>query len=84
MRKLDNIGSAVPLLLFLMTIIVFGALYTLFMVEVAYPSLLWMIPDSESKTFIMMGMYGLPLLVILIGVFSLIRSGIKQGFEVYP
>ena len=86
MRKItkNNNASAVPLLLFIMTILSCGALYTLFFVEVAYPSLLYMIPDSESKTFIMMGMYAIPLFVLLIGVFSVIKSGLKRDYnEVY-
>lgn len=86
MRKLryNNNASAVPLLLFIMTIISCGALYTLFFVEVAYPSLLYMIPDSDSKTFIMMGMYAIPLFVLIIGVFAVIKAGLKQSqTEVY-
>jgi len=86
MRKItkNNNASAVPLLLFIMTILSCGALYTLFFVEVAYPSLLYMIPDSESKTFIMMGMYAIPLFVLLIGVFSVIKAGLKRDCtEVY-
>jgi len=83
MRKLkeNNKGSVVPLVLFIVTIISCGALYTLFMVEVAYPSLLYMIPDSDSKTFIMMGMYAIPLFIILIGVFALIKEGIKSSWQ---
>lgn len=83
MRKLkeNNHASAVPLILFILTILSCGALYTLFMVEVAYPSLLYMVPDSDSKTFIMMGMYAIPLFIILIGVFALIKEGIKESWE---
>ena len=83
MRKLkhNNFCSAVPLILFILTILVCGALYTLFMVEVAYPSLLWMIPNSDSKTFIMMGMYAIPLFILLIGVFALIKSGAKEKWS---
>ena len=83
MRKLkhNNYGSPIPLILFALTILVCGALYTLFMVEVAYPSLLYMIPDSDSKTFIMMGMYAIPLFILLIGVFALIKEGIKESWQ---
>ena len=76
----DNNSSVVPLLLFVITVVSCGALYTLFFVEVAYPSLLYMIPDSDSKTFIMMGMYAIPLFVLLIGVFSLVKEGIKRDY----
>ena len=77
----NNYGSPVPLILFIMTIISCGALYTLFFVEVAYPSLLHFVPESDSKTFIMMGMYAIPLFVILIGVFALIKEGIKESWR---
>ena len=87
MRKLikNNQASAIPLILFVLTIVTCGALYTLFFVEVAYPSLLYLIPDSASKTFIMMGMYAIPLIIILIGVFSLIKEGVKENWRTgYP
>ena len=74
----NNYGSIVPVILFILTILSCGALYTLFMVEVAYPNLLYMVPDSDSKTFIMMGMYAIPLFVLLIGVLAVIKSGIKE------
>ena len=74
----NNYGSIVPVILFILTILCCGALYTLFFVEVAYPNLLYMIPDSDSKTFIMMGMYAIPLFVLLIGVLAVIKSGIKE------
>ena len=77
----NNHASAVPLILFILTILSCGALYTLFFVEVAYPSLLYMVPDSDSKTFIMMGMYAIPLFVLLIGVLSLIKAGIKESWR---
>lgn len=83
MRKItsNNYASAVPLILFILTILSCGALYTLFFVEVAYPSLLYMIPDSDSKTFIMMGMYAIPLFILLIGVFAVIKEGIKESWR---
>ena len=77
----NNYASPVPLILFILTIVSCGALYTLFFVEVAYPSLLYMIPDSDSKTFIMMGMYAIPLFIIVIGVFSVIKEGIKENWR---
>lgn len=83
MRKLitNTYGSAVPLILYVLTILSCGALYTLFFVEVAYPSLLYMVPDSDSKTFIMMGMYAIPLFIIIIGVFAVIKEGIKESWR---
>ena len=74
----NNYGSIVPVILFILTILCCGALYTLFFVEVAYPNLLYMVPDSDSKTFIMMGMYAIPLIVIIVGVLCIIKAGIKE------
>lgn len=80
MRKLTNNNYGVTnLLLFIITIFGCGALYTLFFLEIALPSFESMIPASDSKTFIMMGIYGLPLIILIVGVFSLIRSGLKRG-----
>lgn len=83
LRKIhaDNIGSAVPLLLFLVTIVGVGALYTLFFLEVGLPTFEDYIPASDSKTFIMMCIYAIPLFVLVVGVISLIRAGLKR--EVY-
>ena len=82
MRKIiiNNYASAVPLILFVLTIVGCGALYTLFFLEIAYPSLLYMVPDSDSKTFIMMVMYAIPLFVLVIGVIAVIKAGIKQNY----
>lgn len=83
MRKIkhNNDANAVPLILFIITIVFCGALYTLLFVEVAYPGLRDLVPESDSKTFIMMGMYSIPLLILLIGVFSLIKEGIKESWR---
>jgi len=79
-RKLmkNNEASAIPLLLFIVTIVCCGALYTFFFIEIAYPSLRSLVPASDSKTFIMMCMYALPLFVLLIGVFALVKEGLKR------
>ena len=81
MKKLlkNNDASAVPVILFIVTIIVCGALYTLFFLEVGFPSLSGFIPASDSKTFIMMLIYAIPLFVILVGVISLLQAGIKRS-----
>ncbi len=74
----NTIGSAVPLLTFIATILICGALYSLFFIEVAFPELRSLIPDSDSKTLIMMGIYGLPLIIAVIGVFCLLKVGQKR------
>ena len=81
MKKLlkNNEASAVPVILFVVTIIVCGALYTLFFIEIGFPSLSGFIPTSDSKTFIMMLIYSIPVLVILVGVISLLQSGMKRA-----
>lgn len=74
----NNDASVVPILLFVITIVSCGALYSLFFVEVAYPSLSGLVAASDSKTFIMMLMYAIPLFVILVGVLSLVKAGLKR------
>ena len=71
-------ASAVPVMLFVATIIVCGALYSLFIIEVAIPSLSGFIPASDSKTFIMMLIYSIPLFVLIVGVICLLKAGIKK------
>jgi len=80
MKKIlfNNYGSAVPLILFFMAIFACGALYTLFFVEFGYPTFDSYIPASDSKTFIMMCLYAIPLFIIILGVICLIKSGLKR------
>ena len=81
MRKLksDSMGSVVPLILFILTIFGAGALYTLFFTEFALPTLDYMIPSSDSKTFIYMLIYALPLIILVVGVFALLKEGVKRS-----
>jgi len=76
--KQDNIGSVVPLILFILTIFGCGALYTLFFTEFALPTLSSFIPASDSKTFIFMLIYALPLIILIVGVLSLLKEGLKR------
>lgn len=80
MRKLieNNTGSAVPLIVFAMTIFSCGALYTLFFIEVAIPEFLDYIPDSDAKTFLMMCIYAIPLFVLMVCVIGLLKTGLKK------
>ena len=76
----DSYASAIPLILFIVTIVVVGAVYTLFFVEIGFPLIDGLIPisASASRTFIMSAMYGLPLIVLLVGCVSLIIAGLKH------
>lgn len=79
MRKLNNQGSAVPLILFVLTIFVAGALYSLFFIEVGFGLLdIIPVPDSDSKTAIMMGLYGIPLIILIVGIIALFLSALKN------
>ena len=71
-------ASAVPLILFFMAIFLCGALYTLFFVEIGFPEFNSYIPASDSKTFIMMCLYAVPLFILILGVICLIKSGLKR------
>ena len=83
MRKLktNNIGSAIPLILFILTIVGAGALYTLLIIEIGQPVFDQYIPNGDAKTFIMMIIYGIPVFILVIGTIALIKSGLKT--EVY-
>jgi len=80
MRKFigSNEASAVPVLLFVVAIIVCGALYSFFFLEIGIPTLGGFIPASDSKTLIMMFIYAIPPTVLIIGVLSLLKAGIKR------
>jgi len=81
MRNLsyNNQGSAVPILLFVITIFSCGALYTFFFIEFAFPQFSGWIPASDGKTFIMMCIYAIPLIVLVVGSISLLQAGLKRG-----
>lgn len=74
----NNEASAIPLMLFIITIVCCGALYTLFFIEIAYPTLGTFVPAGDSKTFQMMLFYAIPLFVLIVGVFALVKAGLKR------
>lgn len=77
----NNIASAVPVILFVMTIVSCGALYTLLFLQFGIGYFGDMVPASDSKTFILTVIYAMPILILVVGVVSLIRAGLKR--EVY-
>lgn len=74
----DNYASVVPLILFVITIFGLGALYSLLFIEVGYPAFEPMIPASDSKVFIMMCMYAIPLFILIVSVIAVIKAGVKR------
>lgn len=76
-------GSAVPLILFFVTIFSCGALYTLFFIEIALPTFSSYIPASDAKTFILMCIYAIPLFIIVVGVIALLLAGLKRDWTYY-
>jgi hypothetical protein len=85
MRSLikDNQASVVPLMYYVLTVFVCGALYTLFFTEIALPSLGYLIPASEYKTVFMMFIYGIPIFIIIVGGIALMKKGLDRRGE-YP
>jgi hypothetical protein len=81
MRKLkdNNYGSAVPIILYIVAIVGLGALYTLLFIEIGIPSFSSFIPASDSKTFIMMCIYAIPMFILGVGSIALVKSGLKVG-----
>lgn len=84
MRKLlsNDMASAVPVLVFLLTVVGCGALYTLLFLQFGIGYFGGLVPASDSKTFILMVVYAMPLFILVVGVVCLIRAGLKR--EVYP
>lgn len=82
----DNHASIIPPFLFLISIIGGGALYTLFFIEIGIPILnTWFpVPASDSKTFIFMIIYAIPVIITLVGLFALFLSGLKRRLPYYP
>jgi len=80
MRKLmeNNTGSIVPIIYFILAIISVGALYTFFFIEFGLPQFESWIPASDSKTFIIMGIYGMPFIILVVGGISLLKAGLKR------
>ena len=81
MRKLlkNSNASAIPIILYFLAIFVCGALYTLFFIEVGYPTFDSYIPASDSKLLIMTGLYSIPLIVMIVGIVALIKAGLKKS-----
>ena len=77
LRK-NNDASAVPLILLIITIFVCGALYSLFFLEIGIPLLSSYIPASDSKTLIMMGIYGIPLIVLVVGTAAAYLAALRK------
>lgn len=77
LRK-NNDASVVPLILVMITIFICGALYSLFFLEIAFPLLGSYIPASDSKTLIMMGIYAIPLTVLVVGTAAAYLAALKK------
>lgn len=80
MRKLisNNTGSVIPLILFFLVIFVCGALYTFLYIEFGLPLFNSWIPSSDAKTFIIMCIYSMPLIILIVGILWLLISGLKR------
>ena len=74
----NNSGSAVPIIYFILTIVVCGALFSLLFLEIGFSVFLNMIPSSDSKIFILMGLRGILLIILFVGVICLFREGLKR------
>lgn len=82
MRKLikDYSGSVVPPILFILCIFGGGALYTLFFIEIGIPVMnAWFpVESSDSKTYIFMIIYSIPIIITLVLLGALFLSGLKK------
>jgi hypothetical protein len=78
LRSLSEPYAAVEILYYVITIFVCGALYSLLFIGIAF-CLKPLIPDSDTKTLMMMFMYGLLGIILVVGVIALIIEGIKRN-----
>jgi hypothetical protein len=76
--KDNNVGSIIPILWFIITIFSVGAIYTLFFIEIGVPTFSSWIPASDSKTFILMMFFAMPLFILLVGAVALVKAGLKR------
>ena len=82
MRKIlgNNNASAVPIILFVLAIVGCGALYTLFFIFVGYPYIDTLGLNDTTTTSLMMTLfYAIPMIILIVGVISLIKAGLKRG-----
>jgi len=79
MRSLKNNteASAIPLILFVLGLFATGAVYTFCFIYIA-PCFYDLVPNGMFKTLILGIIYFVPLVVLLVGVLSLLLSGIKK------
>ena len=79
--KLNDEGSgAVPVLLFIITIIAAGALYTLLFITIFYKVFAVLIPDSVFKSVIVWGaFYYAPIVIIVVGILWVVQMGLKES-----
>ena len=72
-------ASAVPIMIYIATIFVCGALYTLFFTEIAIPNFEGYLPTNDpGTTFVLMCIYAIPLFVIVVATIAFIKAGLKR------
>jgi len=74
----NNHGSVIPLMLFILTIITAGALYSLLFITVGFETFSSYIPDGQYKTIILLMFRAIPGIVLIVGVIALLISGLKR------
>lgn len=76
----NNDASVIPLLMFVLVVFGGGALYTLLFLEIAIPELAYLVPASDSKTFILMCIYAIPLAILVISGFATFKAALKRHY----
>lgn len=72
-------ASIVPVVLIVLAIFVSGAYYSMLFLEIGIPEFADFIPNSSYKTIIMMGIGAIPLIIVIVGLYSFYISGQKRG-----
>ena len=74
----NNHGSVIPLMLFILTIITAGALYSLLFIKVGFETFSSYIPDGQYKTIILLMFRAIPGIILITGVVALLITGLKR------
>lgn len=76
----NNYGSAIPIILYTFGLLGAGALYHLLFIQIGLPIFSPFIPtDLDPYRYVVLGIiYFLPLLILLMAIFSIIHAGLKR------
>ena len=79
LRKLNNEAFVIPLIVYIFTLFIGGLFYTVFILYVGIPFFEALMPVSDARTFILLLMYALPMIILFGTSTWFIRNSIKRS-----